>query len=479
MAPSSSACSPSPDERERALRFGVISFVHAMEARGMTRAAAVAEAARHPYLLLDGGQRLVSVRSVYRYLRAFAEDPARGLERRPRGSGTVTSTVLDPAFLDWLATAKTEDPEASIPEMIRRAVELGVLPAVEAVDRSTVYRAARRMGLPVTRGRPAAGPEDQRRYAYPHRLQMVLCDGKHFRVGPTAQRRVALIFLDDATRMALHAVVGTDGESSALFLRGLYELTCKVGLADTYYMDHGSGFTALDTVEVITQRLGRRLVHGRVRYPEGRGKIERFNRTLQADLLRGWRRATAIDPDAAALGVRLRHYLDRQYNVRPHRALERRSPAEVFDADDRELALPEERADRLADRFVVYLERVVTRDSTASVDGVAYELPPGHSKQRVRLHRRVLDGSLWLPGDGAPLRLHPVDPADNARSSRRRRRRRRRGPDDPPAPPAAPSAADLAFGRDHSPVVGADGGCLEPDSEPDIDSDDHHPTQET
>lgn len=473
MASTSSTCTPSPDERERALRFSVVGFVHAMEARGMSRADAVAEAARYPYLLLDGTQRLVSTRSVYRYLRAFADDPATGLASRPR-QRIATSTVLDPVFLDWLARAMTEDPAASIPEMIRRAVECGVLPAVEAVDRSTVYRAARRMGLPVGRGRRAAPEADQRRYAYPHRMQMVLCDGKHFRVGPTAQRRVALVFLDDATRMALHAVVGTDGESAALFLRGLYELTRKVGLADTYYLDHGSGFRALDTVEVITARLGRRLVHGRVRYPEGRGKIERFNRTLQADVLRGWRGATRIETAPEALARRLRHYLDRQYNVRPHRALGGRPPAEAFDADERELALPEERADRLAERFVTYIERVVTRDQTVSIDNVAYELPSGLAGRKVRLHRRVLDESLWLPRDGeAPLRLHPVDPVHNARSARKHRRARGA----PPGACVTPSAADLAFDRDHAPVVDADGGC-DDDAGSDADTDDHTPFPE-
>jgi hypothetical protein len=39
-------------------------------------------------------------------------------------------------------------------------------------------------------------------------MQMVLCDGKHFRAGAARLRRVALFFLDDATRMGLHVVVG-------------------------------------------------------------------------------------------------------------------------------------------------------------------------------------------------------------------------------------------------------------------------------
>lgn len=60
---------------------------------------------------------------------------------------------------------------------------------------------------------------------------MVLCDGKQLRAGASRAKRVALHFIDDATRLALHVVVGTS-ETTRLFLRGLYELVCKYGRMD-------------------------------------------------------------------------------------------------------------------------------------------------------------------------------------------------------------------------------------------------------
>ena len=75
------------------------------------------------------------------------------------------------------------------------------------------------MGLP-TRQRPHKRDGDTRRWRYAERMQCVLADGKHFRAGAARLRRVALFFLDDATRYGLAVVVGT-AESSALFLRGL------------------------------------------------------------------------------------------------------------------------------------------------------------------------------------------------------------------------------------------------------------------
>jgi len=54
---------------------------------------------------------------------------------------------------------------------------------------------------------PAKQEADQRRFAYPHRMMMVLADGKHFRAGPARKRVVAPFFLDDASRFGLGVVV--------------------------------------------------------------------------------------------------------------------------------------------------------------------------------------------------------------------------------------------------------------------------------
>src|SRR5690606_887964 len=97
--------------------------------------------------------------------------------------------------------------------------------------------------------------KDVRRFRYAHRMQMVLCDGKHFIAGPNRRKRVALYFLDDATRMVLNVIVGPS-ESAALFLRGLHGLFLAHGCPDALYVDLGSGFKADDVGAVFTA-LGR------------------------------------------------------------------------------------------------------------------------------------------------------------------------------------------------------------------------------
>lgn len=85
--------------------------------------------------------------------------------------------------------------------------------------------------------------------------------------------------------VAVRPDVGT-AESTPLFLRGLYESIQHYGLASIYYQDHGTGFTSKDTQTVVAQ-LPAALVHGEVGYPEGRGKIEKFNQTALHAVLKG------------------------------------------------------------------------------------------------------------------------------------------------------------------------------------------------
>src|SRR5690606_11463376 len=266
---------------------------------------AVKLVASRPHTELDGSARKISARTLYRWVAAYERAGLSALEPAER-KRVATSVVLSETLVSFLRREKDLDPLASVPELLERARERGTLGRLEAVDRSTVWRALVRMGLP-TRRRPTKHEGDTRRFAYSHRMQMVLCDGKHFRAGVNRLRRVVLYFLDDCARFALHAVVGTS-ESAELFLRGLFETVQRHGLMDALFLDNGPGFIADDTYRVMGQ-LERALIFGTKAYPEGHGKIERFNQTSIAAVLRGLDGAVEVDPDPHALELRLQHYL--------------------------------------------------------------------------------------------------------------------------------------------------------------------------
>lgn len=438
---------------EALFRHGVVSQVLGRVLGGELRDAVVSDVASRSHRGADGARRSTSPRTIYRWLRAFATGGVAALEPALRDK-TATSEVLGELLVEFLRTEKGEDSRASVPELIRRAREDGVLAEDQHVDRVSVWRACRRMGLPMGQ-RSTKKDRDSRRFAYPHRMMMGLCDGKYFRAGAGRVRRLALFYLDDATRRALSVVVGADGESTELFLRGLYDLVRSVGLFDVLFLDNGPGFISDDTHAVVAA-LGMHLVLGTAGYPEGHGKIEKFHQTAWSGVLRGLCRPE-IDPDPRSLELRLRHFLFEQYNHRPHEALDDQTPQDRWDADPRELRLPESDA-ILREKFVVIETRKVSFDHVVSLGSVDYEVPRGHAGTRLAVRRYVLDGALAILHQGRFVRLHPVDLAANAAA-----RRGRPGAElDPESAPAPRTAAMRAFDRDYGPVVSPNGGFLDP-----------------
>lgn len=445
---------PRPAASEVALfRFAVLSEVRVCVLRGQLLPDAVRQVASRVHLGPEGRSRRVSTRSIYRWLAAFRTSGLDGLEPKPRSRST-SSDVLDPELLDFLKTEKDLDGRASIPELLRRAVQNGLLQSPSDVDRTTVWRAFKRMGVVTRIGRPK--PDDRRRFAKEHRLQIVLCDGKHFRAGPDRNKRVALFFIDDASRYVPIVVVGPS-ESPDLFMRGLLALLLAVGRIDLMYFDSGSGFIARDTHQVLAE-LGIAFVHGRVRYPEARGKIERFNRTANNAVLRDLPRE-GVDPDYTALELRLGHYLREFYNRQLHRSIGNQTPEARFLGDERALR-PYEDPEALRRSFVVREQRTVTNDHVISFRSVHYEVPKGLAGQRITFLRDVFDATdLRLQHGEEWIRLHPVDVHANARAKRAS------------ASPAAvsaeiiPGAASRAVEEALAPITQPDGGysAVEPE----------------
>src|SRR5205807_3366071 len=105
---------------------------------------------------------------------------------------------------------------------------------------------------------------------------------------------------------------------------------CELGLPASMLTDNGAIFTAESrrgacAIELELLVLGIDYKHSRPYHPQTCGKVERFHQTLKRWLARQ-RRAATLD--------QLQAQLDRfavYYNtVRPHRALNRRTPAEAF-----------------------------------------------------------------------------------------------------------------------------------------------------
>ena len=366
--------SPKPPHPEALFRHNVLSQVIHRELAGQSRPDAVNAVAAEPMPDLKGQSRLISVRTLYRWLAAFE---CGGFEALIPTARIGQGCSLPEDLLAFFQQEKEADLQASVPELIRRAHVLGHLAPGQKIDRTTLWRQLKRMGLDTQRIKHPK-QRDCRRFSFPHRMDMVLCDGKHFRAGPNRHKRVALFFLDDASRYALAVVVGPS-ESAALFLRGWYLCLLSHGRMIRLFVDRGTGFTALDTLEVA-RKLDIHLIHGTAGYPQGRGKVERFNRTVAEQELR-FLASAGVDSNFPALELRLRHYLER-YNHTPHEALNGATPWQRFSGDTHPLRFHASH-DQLKQAFLLHEKRQVSTDHVVSVAGVTYETPTGYAGREV------------------------------------------------------------------------------------------------
>jgi len=434
---------------EKALcRARIVWIVLAYVGHGMGKSGAVRLVADMEHDWVDGTSKRVSRRTIYRWLKRYGDGGIAALDDESRQS-CEDSEVLDEDLLEFLRDERGRDREASIPELIERAREHDVITHKEPICRQTVWRAMRRMDLS-TRRCPASAP--MRRYEQPMRLHTLLVDFVHFRAGAKGLKRCAIYFLDDCTRYGVEVTV-TTSERADVMLETLYRVFIRVGKFDCLYLDRGSAFIA-NALASVCARLGIPLIHGKARYPEGRGKIERFNRTLKARSLRGLRRED-IDADCRALTLLLRHDLHEVYNHKPHSSLDDETPWERWHESDRRLR-PMGDEQSLQRAFVLELQRTVSKDNVVSIDGTEYEMPVGYDGDRVTIERALLEKeTFYFHHDDERIRLHPLDAVFNSQRPQRSRSGQDRD-DEEQTPPK--SASMLKFERTYGSILDDDGG---------------------
>jgi transposase InsO family protein len=440
---------------EALFRFRIVSAVELFESQGHGRTGAVRLVAAQNH---DG--RTVSRRTIWRWLKVFDEGGIEALA--PKRRATIDgSRALSDELLDFLATERERDRDASVPELIRRARHLGHVHPDEAIDRTTVWRAMKRLGL-ATRPRRVPKDHDTRRFAYPERLQMVLLDFVHFRAGfKPALKRCAIYVIDDCTRKILGCAV-TTAENADTVLHTLARVLRRFGKIDRVYCDKGPGFIATDVAGALAA-LNIPLIHGRTRYPQGHGKIEAFNKHVRPRLLGGLRRPD-VDPDLGALGLRVEHDAFQVYNHLPHESLDQDTPQMRWSACERVLRPIDD--GRLTQAFTIVEPRLVSNDHIIQFGGELWEAPRGLDGETVEVHRRLLDDdALYVVHRGELVRLSHPDLGRNATSHRGKLKDPNPAPDAADEHPAPKTASTMAFEKAFNSMTDADGGY--PASPPD------------
>ena len=136
------------------------------------------------------------------------------------------------------------------------------------------------------------------------------------------------------------------------------------------YVDNGANYRSRH-LALVCAKLGIALIHARPYRPAGKGKIERWFRTLRA----GWLRR--LDMDAidgiGALNRALAGWVEGEYHQSPHRGLDGRTPLDRWAETGAEVRYPDAAGLDLEELFLFEAKRRVLKDRTLSLHGRLYE----------------------------------------------------------------------------------------------------------
>jgi len=274
------------------------------------------------------------------------------------------SRIIDSETALALLRLRAELPKATIARIIKEMNDRGLVTPGLSLAPTTVYRFLESNGLmKVT----AQAPEDRRKFEAELPNDLWQSDCMH---GPMVEhhdkrRKTYLIaFIDDHSRLVPHAQFYLS-ESLESYLKALKEALSTRGLPRKLYTDNGPSFRS-HHLEHITASLGIALIHARPYKPQGKGKIERFFRTVRSDFLPGFRGDTLDD-----LNLSLSLWLSDIYHQRKHTSTAQ-TPFARFTA---KMECLREAPKNLRDYFRKTARRKVAKDRTISLDGRLFEAP--------------------------------------------------------------------------------------------------------
>ena len=266
-----------------------------------------------------------------------------------------------------LITLKTENEALSVRAIIQKVQEEGV---DHPLASSTVHRLFSREGL--FDKKPPDG-EDRRRFAFRDAGELWMSDVMHgpkVRDGRSRRKTCLIAFIDDATRVIPFAAFAMS-ENVQAFLPVFKNALIRRGLPARLYVDNGSAYRSRH-LSLVCAKLGVALIHARAFQPAGKGKIERWFRTLRA----GWLSHLGDDVlgSLQTLNSSLWAWIEGEYHNSPHRGLEEgRTPLEQWALVSAGVRYPDATMD-LDDLFLFEARRRVYKDRTVSLNGRVYEV---------------------------------------------------------------------------------------------------------
>jgi transposase InsO family protein len=269
---------------------------------------------------------------------------------------------------------RKETPAATVPHLIDQMNKRKLVTPGTVLNTTTVYRFLHRQDLMHLAG---SAPVDRRKFEaeLPNDLwQSDVMHGPKVDVDGRQKKTYLIAILDDHSRLIVYAHFYLS-EKLASYLDALENALARRGLPRKLYVDNGPAFRSKQ-LEYVTASLSVSLIHARPYLPQGKGKVERWFKTVRSRFL----------PHAAAktlpqLNGALDRYLAEDYHQKKHSATGQ-TPLDRFTSKIHCLRSAPE---NLKDYFRKVALRRVAKDRTVILNGRIYEAPVPLIGKRVAL----------------------------------------------------------------------------------------------
>jgi transposase InsO family protein len=325
----------------------------------------------------------VSVRTVKRYVEAWenggfnALKPKQGWKRPDSSLGKSYGCIVDAAI-----ELRRESPSRSVADIIK-ILELEGAVSLGQIARSTLQRhlvnrgyASSQMRMYTNKGTAA------RRFQKEHRNQLWMSDIKYgpFVPGENGRKKqiYLVVWIDDSKRYIVNAKFYLD-QTVGVIEDSLRLAVQKFGVPEKIFVDNGRQFRS-KWLSQACAKLGIRLLTSRPYHPEGKGAVERFNRTVEKFI------SEAVMKKPSSLSEYndlLRIWIEEYYHRNPHSGLGGISPATAFGTDSQPLKFAS--AEQLRDAFLHTEIRQVDKTGCVSFSGNLYEVGIAYIGSKVEI----------------------------------------------------------------------------------------------
>jgi putative transposase len=351
-------------------RYGLIADLVQLPAHHRGLYKLLNDKAEREYEIPGTLRRHVAAETMRGWLRDYRRGGFDALIPKVR-SDLGAARAIPPHVVDLLCELKDANPDLSIPLVIKKARdEYSTIVSDELeLPLSTVHRLLARRGL--TKKRKDDGTsKDRRRFEYDEANELWMSDvmyGPKLRVGGRLRQTYLIAFLDDATRMIPHASFALT-ERTAAYLPALEQAIRRRGIPKRLYVDNGAAFRS-QHLALVCAKLGIALIHATPRSPQGKGKMERWFRTVRMQLMPAIEAAAPLSLDA--MNRKLAAWVEGEYHRAPHRGLGAETPSDRWARTSEHVRMP---GSDVGECFLFDAKRRVARDRTVTLDGVAFEV---------------------------------------------------------------------------------------------------------